>query len=437
MTMVIAAHGRVKEQLDRRLDADWIHRWLAAAGHLFRLRALSPARTIHLWIVQLLAGVSLEGLKHHDTQVPSAPALCQARQALPLALFHVALEHLAATLTPMALAGGELFHGFQIVLLDATSLRTWDTPELARHYGKHQNGHKIKPGYPAPKFLCLMDYATGLIRRAIDLPADRQEHMLLRRIAACLTTGQLLVADRGLVSFPFLCELLESRAHACIRLPAKLIARPDSKGLRSLLAKLGEGDWQVAWKKSPQATKAYSDRAYALLPGVLTLRQISRTIERKGFRTWTLHLVTTLVDAEKYPADEFVELYLKRWQVEVYFRDFKCSQNASMLRSRSLQMVRKELLVHVMLFNLVRSLMGQLAVRLKVEAHRISFRDLLTWLFAGHTPLEEYRPVINPHRKRPGHPRRVKTRRGKFPPLNQPRRDYMLSQLQNVTDVPS
>jgi IS4 transposase len=34
-------------------------------------------------------------------------------------------------------------------------------------------------------------------------------------------------------------------------------------------------------------------------------------------------LVTTLVDAQRYPAEQLALLYAKRWQIELWFRDIK------------------------------------------------------------------------------------------------------------------
>lgn len=428
MTMVMPSSGRVKERLEQALPIATIHQRLLASGHRFRIRRLSPGLSIHLWLLQLLAQVSLQGLRRLDPQTPTAAALCQARQGLPLDLFHALLGTLVDALTPLADAGCELFFGLRIVLLDATSLRTWDTPELAGHYAKHTNGRRITPGYPAPKLLCLMHAGTGLIRHAMDLPACRQEHMLLRRIAASLQPGQLLVADRGLVSFPFVCELLHAGAQACLRLPARMIAGGSSRGLRSPGMVLGEGDRMVRWTKTPAPTKAYSRRAYDQLPPFLTLRQITRQIMRDGFRPWTLTLVTTLVDAQTYPAQELVALYLKRWQIEVYFRDLKRTQGAAVLRSRSLAGAKKELLLQVMLYNLVRSLMAKAAATLKITADRISFIDTLRWLLYGTQDAIPPDLIVNPRRIRPAEPRRVKTRRSKHPPLNLPRTAYKSSQ---------
>jgi Transposase DDE domain len=433
MTMVLPCLPRVKRQIDSQLDAllphSFIHQTLRQSGHCFRIRALSPGLSVHLLLIQLLHNTALEALRHLTSTCVSASAICQARAQLPLSLFYCLVEEFTASALKECQAPAKaLFHDFQVMLLDATSLRTQDTPELASCYGKHSNQRRISPGYPAPKLLCLMNYATGLITRAITLPACRQEHMLLRRIAALLCPGQILVADRGLVSFPFICEALKAGAHVCLRLPQRQIA--GLSGKRRLAKTLGSGDALVTWSKGSCSTKAYSRKDYLALEETLTLRQITWQATRPGFRATGFTVITTLLDPERYPAADLADLYMRRWQVETYFRDLKCTQGAKCLRARKLAGMKKELLAHVLLYNLIRQVMHAAATRQNTLACRISFIAALRYLKDAAAGLEHVLLKINPIRQRLAEPRRVKTRRSKYPPLNKPRNDYKKPHVQ-------
>ena len=59
------------------------------------------------------------------------------------------------------------------------------------------------------------------------------------------------------------------------------------------------------------------------LPQSITLREVRRTIKRNGFRPIVVTIVTTLLDAEAYPADELIELRLTRWMIETNIRHLK------------------------------------------------------------------------------------------------------------------
>lgn len=68
-------------------------------------------------------------------------------------------------------------------------------------------------------------------------------------------------------------------------------------------------------------------------------------MNRKGFRTSSVTLVTTLLDAEKYPANELADQYLHRWNIEVSFRDLKQTMKMDTLRCKTYEGVLKELAV--------------------------------------------------------------------------------------------
>jgi hypothetical protein len=61
-----------------------------------------------------------------------------------------------------------------------------------------------------------------------------------------------------------------------------------------------------------------SKEQYASLPADLTVREVRVVVRQKGFRTKALVIVTTLLDAEQYPAEELAILYRRRWQAELH-----------------------------------------------------------------------------------------------------------------------
>ncbi len=55
----------------------------------------------------------------------------------------------------------------------------------------------------------------------------------------------------------------------------------------------------------------------------LTLREIRVRVGRKGFRSTELRLWTTLLDPTEAPAQELAQLYTKRWEHELFYRELK------------------------------------------------------------------------------------------------------------------
>ena len=117
-------------------------------------------------------------------------------------------------------------------------------------------------------------------------------------------------------------------------------------------------------------------------------------------------------------AQELIELYSKRWQIEVYFRDLKRTLGMSMLRAKSVDGVQKEILAFVLLYNLIRRVMQQAAVQQQVAADRISFVDALRWLLWSSLGEPVPKLKVNPIRVRPVPPRKLKNARHRFPQLN-------------------
>jgi len=110
------------------------------------------------------------------------------------------------------------------------------------------------------------------------------------------------------------------------------------------------------------------------VPDSLTLRLVYVSVSVPGFRTQALVVVTTLTDPIRYPAADLAKLYLRRWAVELFFRDIKITLGMDVLRCLTPTMVRKEIAMHAIAYNLVRALMQQAAALYLVPIERLSFK---------------------------------------------------------------
>jgi hypothetical protein len=140
---------------------------------------------------------------------------------------------------------------------------------------------------------------------------------------------------------------------------------------------LGFQDQLVEYPK-PKARPEWLPAAdFALLPETLLLRELRYRVERRGCRTKEVTLVTTLLDAEQYPAEELAELYGQRWQIETNLRHLKQTMKMDILHCETVSGVLKELTVFALVYNLVRAVMCAAAQRQGVAVERISFADAL------------------------------------------------------------
>jgi IS4 transposase len=109
--------------------------------------------------------------------------------------------------------------------------------------------------------------------------------------------------------------------------------------------------------------RCFSNRPFAVIfapplaPKQLVLRVVRFRVEVPGFRTNHIAVVTTLLDETKYSDHAIAQLYLRRWQVELNFRDLKTSMGMDILRTRTPDMIEKEIYLHAIAYNVVRALL--------------------------------------------------------------------------------
>jgi len=160
-----------------------------------------------------------------------------------------------------------------------------------------------------------------------------------------------------------------------------------------------------------------SDQGSQFTSEAFTVRELRYQVRRPGFRTTTVTLVTTLLGPRKYPKEELAELYGTRWTIETNLRHLKQTMGMGVLRSKSVDGVKKELLAYAIAYNLVRLRMLEEASRRGVEPDRVSFIEALDALcYGARTPLR-----INAHRPGRDEPRVIKRRKDRYTVMTKPR----------------
>ena len=102
--------------------------------------------------------------------------------------------------------------------------------------------------------------------------------------------------------------------------------------------------------------------------------------QRKGYRPSCL--LTSLVDAKRYPAEELRVLYHERWELELGYGEIKTEmlQRLETIRSKSPAAVEQELWGLLIAYNLIRLEMKRIADELGVPPLRISFIAALRYI---------------------------------------------------------
>ena len=90
-------------------------------------------------------------------------------------------------------------------------------------------------------------------------------------------------------------------------------------------------------------------------------------------RTRELVIVTTLLDAKKYSASALRDLFRQRWHAELDIRSIKTTMGMEMLRTKTPDMVRKEVGMHLLAYNLIRGVMAEAARGRDMQPRELSF----------------------------------------------------------------
>jgi len=132
--------------------------------------------------------------------------------------------------------------------------------------------------------------------------------------------------------------------------------------------------------------------------------------------------VATLLNDTIYSLPEIVELYRRRWEQETNFGHVKTTMKMDVLKCKTVDGVLKELQVFALIYNLVRQVLVEAAVRQKVAVNRISFIDALRWLKSAKPGDDLTELVVLPDRPNRYEPRVRKRRPKQYKLMKKPRK---------------
>jgi hypothetical protein len=292
-------------------------------------------------------------------------AYCQARGRLSLDI----LSRLRCAAAAHAEKVCQLWRDLCVKVIDGTSTSAPDTRKNQRAYPQ-PGAQKPGCGFPLLKLVGVFSLATGVLLDYAKGNKHQHELTLLQKLLDQFKAGDLVLADRGFSSYTLLALLLRRGAHSLFRLHQR---RPADlrKGKR-----LGKNDRLVIWQKPwPWQRPRYLPKAvWNLIPQQLSVRVVRFILAVPGFRAQSVTLVTTLLDPQAYPAEELARLYVRRWRIELWFRDIKTSMGMEVLRCKSPKMLHKELEMFFIAYNLIRCLMAEAGAIYDVPMERLSFK---------------------------------------------------------------
>jgi hypothetical protein len=353
------------------------------ANHSWRTRIFTPWITLSIFLSQVLSDDQScddaldrfqkvlydEGLPEVSTETTS---YCEARQRLPEGVFWDLLKRTGKSVHEKA-KDSWLFHQRPVKIIDGSTVVMPDTPANQKAYPQ-PSSQKPGLGFPIARILVVFSLAVGTVLEAAMGPyqgKQTSELALLRMVMEQFQPGDIFLADRFFCSYWVIAALQARGVDVVVRLHQCRTA-DFRRGRR-----LGPEDHVVTWPK-PQEVPDWMSRAeYDAMPAQLTVRETRVRVKDKTKRARNLVIVTTLLDARTYRAKELGDLFRQRWHAELDLRSLKADLRMEMLRTKSPEMVRKEVAAHLLAYNLIRGIMAEAARAEKVKPRSLSFKGSL------------------------------------------------------------
>ena len=313
----------------------------------------------------------------------STSAYAQARQRLNADAITDIASHLSQQLESRV-EPSQLWRGRHVRIADGSTVSMPDTPENQAIYPQSRS-QKPGCGFPLMRIVALFSLATGALLGYAKSNKHIHESILFTTLIGLLKKGEILMADRGFCSFEAIWRMSLQGVDSVMRLNG--IRKIDfSKGKI-----LGPNDYLITWKKPTQRPKKTTPEDFAAMPESITLRHVKLEVSARGHRTQTIIIVTTLLDPIAYPAEALGKLYFQRWSIELHFREIKITLGMDVLRCKTPAMVEKEVMMHMISYNLIRAIMQRAANEHQVDLTRISFKGSVDTLRHWSPSLESQR----------------------------------------------
>ena len=259
----------------------------------------------------------------------------KARKRLPLELTVSLFESSKITDTKNDYSH---WHNLKVLEADGTYLQLQDTPEIRKEYPiKNSN----EGGYPQALLETITERGTGQVANYRLSSRAVSELVLMHEILDDITRGHILLMDDLYNCYEILSKCIMKKIHFVV--PAK--RKRNYKVIRSY----GKGD-DIIEVSRPNNRSKWAKGNEPLLPKI-TLRKID-FVSPDG-KEYTLF--TSVLD-KNIDKSDIQMLYLSRWDIEVSIREIKTIMDINILRSKTPEMLKKELNVSLTAYNLIRKM---------------------------------------------------------------------------------
>jgi len=351
---------------------DKVRRVLGETGKASRRQRDLPAHVVVYYVIALALFMNsscrevlrclLEGLQW--LRDPLAPIRVAGKSAISQARSRLGEEVMRrlhdATVAPVATAStkGAWFKHWRLVSIDGSTLDVPDEPALDAAFGRPGAGHG-ESAYPQIRFVSLVENGTHVLFGTQMAGCRTSEIALAKSVLPSLQPGMLCMADRNFFGFGLWNDARSTGADQLWRVKAgSRLARDEELPDGSYLSHIYPSE-----KDRRRKTNG------------VKLRVIDYCLDGVADAEPTYRLVTTILDHDKAPAQEFAALYHERWEIESALDELKTHLRGAniVLRSKTPDLVRQEFYGLMMAHFAIRGLMHEAALKADEDPDRLSF----------------------------------------------------------------
>lgn len=367
----------------------------------------------------------------------STSAYCQARARLDVDELRTLHEQVAADVRRRSVTSYAF--GRSVKVVDGTGISMPDTKENQAAWPQTK-AQKPGCGFPFAKLVGLFDLENGVLIDWAEGSKHNSEQALFRQLWSRIGEDDIVLGDKAFGSYAAMASLKMQGADSLMPLhQARKFSFRQGK-------QIGPKDRLVTWQRPASPKPGWSTTDWKRLPETFTVRIVEIQVSQPGFRVQKYILTTTLLDNREWPPEQLAKLYFRRWSIELFFRDIKTTMGMDILRCQTPEMVRKEIIMHAIVYNCIRSLMQHAATLYDVPIERISFKGccdaLRQWAdaFNAHAgkprkQKEMFEALLKiiaedaiPHRPGRSEPRVKKRRPKNYQLMTKPRPEMVVSE---------
>jgi hypothetical protein len=358
--------------LEAVVSREVIERVLQQTGRVDK-RSCRLTHAVMLWITLAMGLLTDRPIRqvfkasrrlHGCERTPHRSSLCIARQRLGVAPVRNLFQEVVRPLARPNVPGG-FYRDYRLMAIDGNVLNLPDTPANERAFGRPSGGDRGAGAFPQCRKTSLVELGTHIELDFIVKPIACGETTAMQVLWRSVPADSLLLWDRGFFSYCGWKTALDRGVQLLCRVKKNLVLKP--------IQQLADGSYLA--KIYPKAYDREKDRNGIV---VRVIRYKLDDPQRVGHEEEHI-LLTSLLDAEQFPATELICLYHERWEEELTFDEQKTHQDprraskSANLRSETPAGVVQELYALSLAHFVIRTMMFDAAEQAGLDPDRLSF----------------------------------------------------------------